>query len=431
VAQAYAILADTEVVVASVVGFPLGGMDSDAKRYETELAVDLGGLDGGQPTRLAPDLTSGVYAPQGWLLWARGNALTAQRLDLERPALTGELLTLADGVAVDGTSLRSALSVSATGLVAYRTAEGAARQLRWFDRAGTARGAFGEPNATLSKPALSPDGRRLAVTRMAQRNSDLWLLDGTRASRFTFDPSQELYPLWSPDGTRIVYTSRSTGIGALFHKLTSGAGIEEQLLATDQTLAPTSWSADGRFLLYISIDPQTNADLWVLPMSGDAATRKPFVFLKTPFREAYGAFSPDGRWVAYHSSESGRPEVYLRPFTPPSGDGPAGPAAMAGSQWQVSTDGGILPVWRADGKELYYLNPAGAMMAATITASGSSLQPGAPVMLFPTRIFGGGADIQFGRQYDVSEDGRFLINSMLNEAAAPITLLQNWQPDAK
>jgi serine/threonine-protein kinase len=152
------------------------------------------------------------------------------------------------------------------------------------------------------------------------------------------------------------------------------------------------------------------------------------VFLKTPFREAYGAFSPDGRWVAYHSGESGRPEVYLRPFTPPSGDGPA---ATAGSQWQVSTDGGILPAWRADGNELYYLNPAGAMMAATITASGSSLQPGAPVMLFPTRIFGGGADIQFGRQYDVSEDGRFLINSMLNEAAAPITLLQNWQPDAK
>ena len=189
--------------------------------------------------------------------------------------------------------------------------------------------------------------------------------------------------------------------------------------------------------MYSSIDPQTNADIWVLPISG-ARDRKPFVFLKTPFREAYGTFSPDGRWVAYHSNESGRPEIYVRPFVPPSrgasADKPAsmaGPETAAGGQWQVSTAGGIQAMWRSDGKELYYLNPDGAMMAAPIKVNGAAVEPGAPVMLFPTRILGGGADIQNGRQYDVTADGRFLINTVLNEAAAPITLLQHWKPPSK
>ena len=122
-------------------------------------------------------------------------------------------------------------------------------------------------------------------------------------------------------------------------------------------------------------------------MVGD---RTPSVFLKTPFREAYGAFSPDGRWVAYQSNESGRSEIYVRPFVPPGAAGTG--AGAAGGQWQVSTAGGIHPVWRPDGKELYYLNPAGAMMAAPITVTGSTLEPGAPVVLFPTRIVGGGVD---------------------------------------
>ena len=196
-------------------------------------------------------------------------------------------------------------------------------------------------------------------------------------------------------------------------------------MASDQAKVPTSWSADGRFLLYHSIDPQTNGDLWVVPMVGD---RTPSVFLKTPFREAFGAFSPDGRWVAYQSNESGRSEIYVRPFVAPGAAGTA--AAAAGGQWQVSTAGGIVPVWRPDGKELYYLNPAGAMMAAPITVTGATLEPGAPVVLFPTRIVGGGADVQQGRHYDVAPDGRFLINTELDSADAPITLLQNWNPEA-
>jgi hypothetical protein len=162
-------------------------------------------------------------------------------------------------------------------------------------------------------------------------------------------------------------------------------------------------------------------------MMGDDHT--PYVFLKTPFIERWGAFSPDGRWVAYHSNESGRMEIYVRPFVTPGAAGP--PTGAAGGQWQVSTAGGIYPLWRPDGKELYYLNPAGAMMAAPITVTGSTFEPGAPRLLFPTRIFGGGVDSQQGRQYDVASDGRFLINTLREDASAPITLLINWNPESK
>jgi hypothetical protein len=172
------------------------------------------------------------------------------------------------------------------------------------------------------------------------------------------------------------------------------------------------------------------------------------VFLKTPFYEARGVFSPDGRWVAYQSNESGRMEVYVRPFVPPSLQASADRSAVTriasadspgvtsgaspfGGQWQVSSAGGIMPLWRPDGKELYFLNPAGAVMAAPVTVSGSTLAPGAPVVLFPTHIVGGGVDTQQGRQYDVAPDGRFLINTVLDSAPAPITLIQNWNPEAQ
>jgi Tol biopolymer transport system component len=190
-------------------------------------------------------------------------------------------------------------------------------------------------------------------------------------------------------------------------------------------MAPSSWSRDGRFLLYLSAHPQTKTDLWVVPMVGE---HRPSVFLKTPFREAWGAFSPDGRWVAYQSDESGRNEIYVRPSVAPGAASP--PAAEAGGQWQVSTAGGIAPTWRPDGKALYYLNPAGAMMAAPVAVVGNAVEPGAPVVLFPTRIVNGGVDTQNGRQYDVAPDGRFLINTELDNVAAPITLIQNWNPEA-
>ena len=391
--------------------------------------IYLGALDGSAPTRLTPADNAGVYLSEGhgptgasreggWLLWVRAGALVAQRLDVAQTALTGQPVTLADGLAVDRLR-RSAVSVAATGLVAYRAGAASPRQLTWFDRSGTARGTVGDPDGNdLQNPRVSPDNRRVVVTRTMQGNQDLWLLDGARTSRVTSDAAQDVNPLWSPDGTRIVFRSNRTGVGDLYQKLSSGAGVEEQFLASDQIRTATSWSADGRFLLGHTVDAQGNFDLWVVPMVGD---HTPSVFLKTPFREVYSAFSPDGRWVAYQSNESGRPDIYVRPFVPPGGAGTTAGAA------QVSTAGGTFPAWRPDGKELYYLNPAGALMAAPITFTGATLEPGAPVVLFQTRIYGGGADIQQNREYDVAPDGRFLINTELESATAPITLLQNWQ----
>jgi serine/threonine-protein kinase len=150
--------------------------------------------------------------------------------------------------------------------------------------------------------------------------------------------------------------------------------------------------------------------------------------LKTPFREAYGVFSPDGQWVAYHSNESGRYEIYVRPFFEAGQSG----SATAGDRWQISTGGGVFAAWRADGQELYYLDPSGAMMAATMTVTDNKLVPGTPQMLFRAHISQGGRDTQQGRQYDVAADGRFLINTDLNaDAPPPITLIQNWKPDTK
>ena len=389
--------------------------------------IYLGSLDSADMRRLTPADTAGVYLPSGWLLWVRAGTVVAQRLDLERKALTGELVTLADQVA-EANSAASAVSVSAAGLVAYRTGGANRRQqLAWFDRSGKSLGMMGAPDENeLIAPSVSPDGRRVAVTRNVQGNLDIWLLDGTRTSRFTFDAGVDRFPIWSSDGSWIVFDSNRKVHRDLYQKPSSGGSAEDLLVESPQNKVATDWSADGRFILYQSIDPQTNWDLWVLPLDGD---RKPWMFLKTSFDERNGQFSPDRRWVAYMSNESGRQEIYIRPFAAPAASGAA--ANPAAGQWQVSTAGGIFPRWRPDGKELYYIGPNGEMMAAPITAAGTALAPGAPVSLFPTRIVGGGVIRFESRQYDVTRDGRFLINTVLDADAAPITLLQNWNPESK
>ncbi len=395
--------------------------------------IYLGSLESEDTKRLTPADTRGVYLPglparmEGWLAWVRDGTLVAQRLDLEQKALTGDPVTLADPVAIDAGFNVSAVSVSESGLVAYRAGGANRRQLAWFDPSGKALGTLGAPDEnSLSNPRIAPDGRRVAVERTVQGLFDIWLLDGTRTSRFTFDAAPDRFPIWSPDGSRIVFSSPRKGPSDLYQKPSSGAGAEELLVESLQLKVASGWSPDGRFVLYNSTDPQTARDLWVLPTEGD---RKPWVFLKTGFEERNGQFSPDGRWVAYMSNESGRNEIYIRPFAAAAASGST--ASPASGQWQASTAGGIFPRWRSDGRELYYIGPNGEMMAAPVAATATTIEPGAPVALFPTRIFGGGADNNQGRQYDVTRDGRFLINTVLDDASSPITLIQNWNPPAQ
>jgi Tol biopolymer transport system component len=379
--------------------------------------IHLGSLDSSGTKRLAPADTAGVYSPDGWLFFIREGTLVAQRLDLGSGELTGDPLTVADPVV--SVLNAGAFSISGGGLVAYRSGEvGQQRQLVWFDRAGKTLGTLGGPDSNgMSAPSLAPDGRRAAVHRTVQGNRDIWLLDGTRTSRFTFDPSPDSYAIWSPDGSRIAFDSNRKGRRDLYVKPSNLAGGEELVLESAQSMSVNDWSSDGRFLQYVVFDPQTLTDLWVLPLEGD---RKPFVFLKTNFEERRSQFSPNGRWLAYMSNESGPYEIYVRPF---NGTTPVG---AAGGQWQVSTSGGIDPRWRADGRELYYIAPDGKLMAAPIAASGATFEAGAPVALFQTRVVGGGSVANVGFQYAVAADGRFLVNTVLQDAASPITLLQNW-----
>jgi Tol biopolymer transport system component len=221
--------------------------------------------------------------------------------------VTGDGVTVADPVAIDAVNA-GAFSISSSGVVAYRAGGASRRQLVWFDRSGRVLGPFSAPDEnSQATPMLSPDGRRVAMTRVVEGNQDVWLLDGTRTTRFTFDPGSDNFPIWSPDGSRIVFDSaRKTGVRNLYQKLSSGAGTEQLLFASDQNKAANSFSSDGRFLLFSSTDPKNLTDLWVLPMDGSL---KPVALVKTPFDERSGTISPDSRWVSYLSNESGRYEI--------------------------------------------------------------------------------------------------------------------------
>ena len=420
--------------------------------------IHLGALDSDDLSKLTPADSHGVYLPPtatghinvqqngasilnawrglhrpvngsgegGWLLWVKDGTLVAQQFDLARGVLTGDRLTLARSVAFDPVRGASAVSVSATGLVAYRTGSASRGTLMWTDRSGKVLETLGPilPNDTnIRAPSLSPDGRRVVVYRGALNNQGIWLLDGSRLSRFTLNGVQARFPVWSPDGKQIVFDKIRGGASDLYLKPAGGAEPEVLLVgSTPKNNLALDWSPDGRFILYESLNGEASSDLWVVPVAG---SRTPQVLFSAPFDQLDGRFSQDGRWVAYASNESGRSEIYIRPFVPPTRQVRADSHGM---QWQVSTDGGITPAWSHDGKELYFIAPDGTMMAAPISAHGSTVRAGVPLALFPTRIMYGGGNAGMGRQYDIARDGRFLINAVVDDAASHITLIQNWMP---
>jgi Tol biopolymer transport system component len=249
---------------------------------------------------------------------------------------------------------------------------------------------------------------------------DIWLIDPARGTnaRFTFVQGINALPVWSPDGRHIIFASSREGTFNLYQKVASGIKDEEVLLKSANPKYPTSWSSDGRFLLYTAVDPKTKDDLWVLPLEGD---RKPMPFLRTEFNELDGHLSPDMRWVAYTSDESGNNEIYVRGFLKASGT-----SSDTGGKWQVSQGGGAGPRWRKDGKELYYLAPNGDVMVVQITA-GTVLQLEKPKALFHAPPLAQSA-LPIS-SWDVAPDGnRFLLSRMAAEATpSPFTVVLNWQ----
>jgi Tol biopolymer transport system component len=372
-------------------------------------AVYVASLDSPEKKLLVNGLFSNVtYVPPGYLVFHREGTLMARPFDAERLELTGEEVPIAEDVGFSVTVGVAAFTTSENGVLAYRTATGAgaSSQLLWFDRSGKQVVMLGEPGA-YGEVWLSPDGRRVSVGILdgATRTRDIWIYDVARGlrTRFTHEPTDEQASVWSPDGSRIVMNSnrKASNRFDLYLRPASGAGAEEVLLEDDSSKLPMSWSPDGRFILYRA------GDLFVLPLFGD---RKPTPFLQTPFVESVAQFSPDGRWVSYESNESGRNEVYVVPFPGP------------GSKTLVSTGGGRYAKWSGDGTEIFYLAPDNTLMAASVNGRGTSFEVGAVKPLFQTRPV-----IGRGPPHNVTADGRFLINTLREEAqSAPITVVVNW-----
>src|SRR5579863_2359525 len=374
--------------------------------------IRVASLDGGETKMVTEAGSSALYA-QGHILFLREGTLMAQPFDLKRLANTGEAVPVAEQIqTVLNSGTVGVFSVSETGMLAYRTGMAfGGLQLTWFDRSGKPGPTVGEP-ADLLGFQISPDQKSLAAAIQDRASTDIWTYDVSRGlrTRLTFGP-RAISPVWSPDGRSIVFAWNRQGHFDLYRKAANGGGAEELVYADNLDKFPTSWSADGKLLMYFT---GPNVGLWVLPLTGAA---KPFPFLQTPFAAGNGQFSPDGGWVVYQSNESQRNEIYVAPFPGPGG------------KRQISTSGGNFPRWRQDGKEIFYMGLDRRLMAAEVTARGGALEVGQVRPLFsPTGITQGSNPF-----YDVSADAqRFLLRMFPEQKAGePLTLVQNWTAGLK
>ena len=379
--------------------------------------IYAGSLDSKVSKRVINASTNPSYAglPSGigYLLYMHAATLMAQQFDAKKLELQGEEFPVADQVLMPPAPARgfAAFSASRNGVLAYRTRREAITELVWFDRQGRRLGTIGEAG-NYSIPALSPNEKTLAITRIdAQLGTrDIWLFDlsGGTPSRFTFEPTEETNPSWSPDGKRIAFSSSQKGHADIYQKAATGAGDAKPLIESSALKLLQSWTPDGRFILYDSA-----GKLWAQPLNGDP---KPVVLFTRSGGEARSVVSPDMKWMAYQSAESGRMEVYVQSFP------------LLGSKWQVSTGGGEEPYWRGDGKELFFI--AGKrLMAVDVNAEGQVLNRRIPKPLFELHL-----EMEDRRsRYQVAANGqRFLVNMPLESTlSTPITVVTNWTAGLK
>ncbi|HKQ77547.1 MAG TPA: protein kinase [Blastocatellia bacterium] len=398
--------------------YSVGSNDKEAR------GVYLGSLDGGLRQRLVGDYSNAIYVASpkdgseyGYLLFGHDRSLMAQPFDAKTLRLSSEPFTVADQIATIPNSVYRTFSASDNGALVFDPEpKRQHKQAFWVDRAGKTINTM-EQFDDLRITSLAPDGRRFVATTydLLTNNFDLWLSDvtGAAAVRFTFDPGDDYFPVWSPDASRIAWAAYRDGAFHLYEKAVNGAGKEAQLFQSDYHTIPTDWSRDGRFIIFRQSDPVTKSDIWALPLFGE---QKPFPLLQTTANEDAGTLSPDGQWLTYLSNESGRYEVYIQSF-------PGG-----GGKQRVSTGGGFWPYWRGDGKELYYHAADGNLMAAPVRG-GMNLTIGAPLALFALRP-GGQPDQP---NYSVDRDGRrFLLNAVVEtKTNSPLTVMVNWTTGLK
>lgn len=378
----------------------------------------VGSLDSRETRFLVGSAFKGSYA-SGYLFFFRDRTLMAHRFDQAKIEPSGEAFPAIEQIGTDFIGRESYFSVSGNGTLVYRSGSVSRSQLAWLNREGKQVGSIGEPG-DYSFPAISPDQKRVAVALSgAQVAADIWLFDLSRGNslRFTFHPTIDFFPVWSPDGSRIVFTSRQTGPDRLYLKPSRGAGKEEMLLKGSPVPDhnhPMDWSLDGRYIAYDVEGRKTKWDVWIVPLFGD---QKPIPFLESEFNEQQAQFSPNGRWVAYTSDESGRNEVYIESFP------------TLGGKLQVSTAGGSKPRWRRDGKELFYIARDRKLMSVGIKPD-ATLEAGLPRPLFESPI----TDVNsIFVSYAVDAEGRrFLFPMIVGEgASSPINVIVNWTAELK
>ena len=383
--------------------------------------IYVASLDSGETTRVVTSTGAGLYA-SGYLLFVRDGILLAQAFDDRTLRAQGEAVQIADRVGYFGATLGYiAVTVSPAGVLAYGPSVAMTTSLQWRDRDGTTTGSAIAP-AVYRSPRLSSDQKRVVVTKWEPETgqSDIQVLELAlrNEQRQTFDLLNDWFPVWLPDSSRIFFGSSRFGFATrIFRKALGGpaelfAGGED---ANGFARYPNDTSSDGKFLSYTQLS-QRGYDLSVAPLSGDAKT---ILFLTSPANEVQARFSPNGRWLAYASDESGKFEVYVRPFPP------------GNTQSLISVARGMQPEWRRDGKELFYISADRKLMAAPVTTDGTTLSPGTPRALF---------DVQMPEQippyptdYAVAMDGqRFLVNTVVEQPVRPaLTVILNWTAELK
>ena len=380
--------------------------------------IYIGSLDSKESKRLLASSAAGIiaqnisgFSPPSFLLFTRNQALMAQELDLKVLQLRGDPVLIADGVADEMFSSLAAFSTSRNGILALIMAR-TQQELVLMDRVGKQLGP-GTPVPVLAHPSFAHDGKTVIYNQVDPRNgvSELWRLDLARNTNsvITFDTGAD-FAAFSPDGASIAYCSPKMGQFAIIRQSSGGGGDHEILFENAQFKSLTGFSPDGRFLAFTA-----NYRLWILPLAGD---RHPYRFYSVDCSQHHGQFSPDGKWIAYSSDETGDFEVYVQPF----------PAT--GAKSQISTHGGAQPRWRGDGKEMYYRSRDGKLMAVSIRV-GAKLEVGLPQVLFqasPDPLYPA-----IATSYDVTRDGkRFVINTALDDGrGSPITVIVNWAAQLK